>query len=98
MVRRPRYNTTKSCWTQTRPVRCVVFPWCSAVRFTETGLQRRYGRGKYQCSGNLAILTVPWRSSPSSSTRSTQTWRLGWSSQTYTLHSTSTRIPIPTHH
>ena len=40
MVRRPRYNTTKSCWTRTRPVRCVVFPWCSAVGFTETGLQK----------------------------------------------------------
>ena len=40
MVRRPRYNTTKSCWTRTRPVRCVVFPWCSAIGFTETGLQK----------------------------------------------------------
>jgi hypothetical protein len=37
---------------------------------------------------------VQWRSCPNSSTRSTPTRRLGWSSQTYTLHSTSGQ-PIP---
>jgi hypothetical protein len=37
---------------------------------------------------------VQWKSCPNSSTRSTPTWRLGWSSRTYTLHSTSA-YPIP---
>ena len=32
---------------------------------------------------------MQWRSCPNSSTRSTPTWRLGWSLQTYTLRKTS---------
>lgn len=40
MVRRSHCDTTRSCWTRTRPTRCVVFLRCSAASFTETGLQK----------------------------------------------------------
>jgi hypothetical protein len=40
-------------------------------------------------------MIVQWRSYANSSTRSTPTWRLGWSSQTYTIYGTSAH-PIPT--
>ena len=80
-------------------MRCVI-PLCASTCISlRESLQnlRRYGSDKSLCLENLEKSTVQWRSCPNSSIRSTPTWRPGWSSQTYTPHSTSAHtIPANT--